>query len=87
MLTCDIDSAVTSSLLDWSRIWSRTSCSYVSVWIVLTQFAASLIADGNTVAESILSVALGIIIGPVALNWVSPLEWNDGDQEATNYLT
>lgn len=44
-------------------------------------------ADRHIAAESILAVALGIIIGPVALNWVSPLEWNDGDQEATNYLT
>jgi hypothetical protein len=41
---------------------------------------------GNT-AEAILAVALGVAIGPVALNWVSPLEWNDGNHEATNYLT
>jgi hypothetical protein len=51
------------------------------------QYTWSLTADSHPAAESILAVALGIIIGPVALNWVSPLEWNDGDQEATNYLT
>lgn len=37
-------------------------------------------------AEALLALGLGIIVGPVALDWFSPIKWA-GSQEKLNVLT
>lgn len=40
-----------------------------------------------SLADAMLALALGVIVGPVALNWVSPYHWVDQDDERLGYLT
>lgn len=45
-------------------------------------------SDASTIvsAEALLALGLGIIVGPIALDWFSPFTWA-GSQEKTNVLT
>jgi hypothetical protein len=35
---------------------------------------------------AILSLATGVIVGPVALNWVNPVEWTRGEEAVYDEL-
>lgn len=40
----------------------------------------------SRLAEALLALGLGIAVGPIALDWFSPLRWA-GSQEDLNTLT
>lgn len=38
-------------------------------------------------SSSLIAFGIGIVAGPIALNWISPYVWVDHEEDAVNYLT
>lgn len=38
-------------------------------------------ADDNAQSGAIVALAVGVIVGPVVLNWVNPHDWTEGNEE------
>ncbi|KAG0151177.1 hypothetical protein CROQUDRAFT_651384 [Cronartium quercuum f. sp. fusiforme G11] len=76
MVSIDLDLSDTSKAL-----------AVLGFYIVIIGLFTKPLKTKFYLSDSLIATIIGIIVGPISANWISPLDWNSNDEETKNVLT
>lgn len=56
-------------------------------YVVIFGLVSYILKERLFISDSILALAVGIALGPIGSDWISPWRWTGGDEEVRNEVT